>query len=56
VNAEQLQARLDSAQASLRGLNRTRDALLEDIAIKTNSLNIDNKCMQSRQQYKYRAV
>lgn len=53
---EQLQAKLQEASANLRSLNRAELALQEDINIKTNSINIDNQCMQRRQQFKYRLL
>ena len=55
-HVEQLQAKLQEASANLRSLNRAELALQEDINIKTNSINIDNQCMQRRQQFKYRLL
>lgn len=53
---DQLRDQLDVAEDNLRALNRIRLTLEEEINVKTNSLNIDNRCMQRRQQYKYRVT
>eukprot|EP00039_Didymoeca_costata_P003058 m.64859 g.64859 ORF g.64859 m.64859 type:complete len:408 (+) comp11681_c0_seq1:295-1518(+) len=37
-----------------RGLVRAENDLIEDIKVKSQSLSIDNRCMQRRQQFKYR--
>lgn len=34
---------------------QAENSLLQDIAVKTNSLDIDNRCMSRRQQFKYRS-
>ena len=51
-----LRAKLRDAEFHLKALNRAELALEEDISVKTNSLNIDNRCMQRRQQFKYRVL
>eukprot|EP00049_Salpingoeca_infusionum_P019166 m.360529 g.360529 ORF g.360529 m.360529 type:complete len:398 (-) comp19082_c0_seq1:401-1594(-) len=51
-----LREQLKQAESTLRALNRAVLDMEEDIACKTHSLNLDNKCMQRRQQYKYRLV
>ncbi|EGD81899.1 hypothetical protein PTSG_02584 [Salpingoeca rosetta] len=51
-----LQAQKDSAEKALLSLRRTALELEEDVKCKTNTLNVDNACMQKRQQYKYRLV
>jgi hypothetical protein len=53
---EQLQQNIDGCKSSIRGLIRAKQLLEEDIAVKTNSINLDNKCMLRRQQYKYRPL
>eukprot|EP00050_Salpingoeca_kvevrii_P002037 m.185850 g.185850 ORF g.185850 m.185850 type:complete len:403 (-) comp10522_c0_seq1:250-1458(-) len=53
---EQLRSQLSVADASLRSLNRAALQLEEDLAIKTNSLNLENRCMQLRQEFKYRTI
>lgn len=53
---EQLRAQITVAEDTLRGMRRAELQLEEDIAVKTKSLNIDLKCMQRRQQFKFRTV
>jgi hypothetical protein len=51
---ETFRKKLGEAQAVHRGLVRSENMLSEDIEIKTKSLTVDNRCMQRRQQFKYR--
>lgn len=53
ISVEQAQMRLGEAETTLRTLLRSELALKEDIDCKTNSINIDNACMLSRQKLKY---
>lgn len=53
---QDLTAQLAAGTDALHALNRAVYELEEDVACKTNSLNLDNQCMQRRQQYKYRIV
>eukprot|EP00055_Hartaetosiga_balthica_P008292 m.30362 g.30362 ORF g.30362 m.30362 type:complete len:396 (-) comp6225_c0_seq1:4227-5414(-) len=53
---QDLRKELKEEKQVLLSLNRTRLELEEDIACKKNSLNVDNKCMKQRQEYKYRSV
>lgn len=52
--AEALRVSLSEAEAAQRGLVRAENSLTEDIMVKTQSLTVDNRCMQRRQQFKYR--
>eukprot|EP00730_Choanoeca_flexa_P000390 TRINITY_DN10180_c0_g1_i2.p1 TRINITY_DN10180_c0_g1~~TRINITY_DN10180_c0_g1_i2.p1 ORF type:complete len:183 (+),score=42.03 TRINITY_DN10180_c0_g1_i2:405-953(+) len=52
----ELRKELKKAQEEERALRRTALALKEDVDCKINSINIDNACMQERQQYKYRRI
>lgn len=52
---ESLNLQKVEAESAHRALVRAENSLLEDIAVKTNSLEIDNRCMSRRQQFKYRS-
>lgn len=56
LSVEELRARLQQAEETLRALLRSQGTLEADVACKGNSINIDNSCMLSRQQLKYAAV
>ena len=47
---------LAEAKTALKALVRSELQLEEDVATKTASLNIDKRCMQHRQQFKYRVT
>ena len=47
---QQLQARLMDSEDALKGLIRSQLSLEEDIAIKSNSLNIESQCLALRKQ------
>jgi len=51
---ESLRVNLSEAEAAQRGLVRAENALIDDINTKMQSLSVDNRCMQRRQQFKYR--
>lgn len=51
---ESLRVQLSDAEAAQRGLIRAENQLVEDIETKMQSLSVDNRCMQRRQQFKYR--
>jgi len=52
---EAFRQQLGEAEAAHRALIRAEMMLVEDIGVKTQSLTVDNRCMQRRQQFKYRA-
>jgi len=52
---ERLKLQQAEAESAHRALVRAENSLLQDIAVKTNSLEIDNRCMSRRQQFKYRS-
>ncbi len=56
LSLEQLSQKIEETKATIRGLVRAENLLLEDINVKTNSINLDTKCMQRRNQYKYRPL
>lgn len=51
---EAFRQQLGEAEAAHRALIRAEQMLVEDISVKTQSLTVDNRCMQRRQQYRYR--
>eukprot|EP00043_Microstomoeca_roanoka_P004143 m.47868 g.47868 ORF g.47868 m.47868 type:complete len:397 (+) comp12355_c1_seq1:159-1349(+) len=53
---EDLRCQRKDAESALLSLRRTAVELEEDVTCKTNTLNVDNTCMQKRQQYKYRLL
>jgi len=56
LSVDQLQTKLADAEETLRALLRAENALHDDVAINTNSINIDNACMLSRQKLKYAPI
>lgn len=51
---EAFRQQLGDAEAAHRALVRAEQMLQEDIGVKMQSLTVDNRCMQRRQQFKYR--
>lgn len=53
---QDLQQQKAETEKTLLSLRRTALELEDDVKCKKNTLNVDNSCMQKRQQYKYRLV